>query len=154
VGNNTITLQVGGALELVLRQPEPQGEVYVTVQYEQFTVKAKGDHMAYTLPIDKYISVQVAYVDAHGNPAVVDGDVTWASSDDSTVTVAVDPTDSTKCKVTPVGPAGTAQVTATADADLGEGTRELITLLDLVLVAGEAVAGTISIVGDPQPMSA
>ena len=49
------------------------------------------------------------------------------------------------------GETGTAQITATADADLGEGVRELITLLDVNVVAGEAVAGTISVVGSAQP---
>jgi hypothetical protein len=42
---------------------------------------------------------------------------------------------------------------ATADADLGDGVRELNTLLDVTLVAGEAVTGTINVVGDPQPIT-
>ena len=108
--------------------------------------------MAYTLPIDKFIEVQVAYVDAKGNPAVVDGDVTWASSNTAVLKVTVDPDDSTIATVTPQGALSAAQVVATADADLGAGVKQLITTLDINMVSGEAVAGTISVVGDPQPI--
>jgi len=108
--------------------------------------------MAFTLPVDNFIVVQVAYVDAHGNPATVDGDVVWASSDESVATAVVDADDSTMCTITALSATGTSQVTATADADLGTGVRQLITLLDLVVVAGEAVAGQITVVTTPQPV--
>jgi hypothetical protein len=48
---------------------------------------------------------------------------------------------------------GDVQVTATADADLGDGIREIITLLDLNVVSGEAVAGTINVIGTPEPIA-
>jgi hypothetical protein len=48
---------------------------------------------------------------------------------------------------------GQAQVTATCDADLGDGVRELITLCDIEVVGGEAVAGTIQPVGEPDPLA-
>jgi hypothetical protein len=146
-----ISLQIGGSLTLYL-SPPPLGQVIVTARYDGFSVIAKGKHMAYTLPVDHMINVQVAYVDAHGNPAAVDGAVVWASSDDTMATVAVDDTDSTKCAITPVGKVGSAQVTATADVDMGAGVQNLITTLDLTLVAGEAVAGVINVVGDPVPI--
>jgi len=151
---NTITLQIGGSLDLVLRAPPPEIEIetYVTTYYGGLIFTAKGDRMAYTLPVDKMITVQVAYVDAQGNPATVDGDVTWASSNAQVAIAEVSGDDSTICAITPVGATGTSQITATADADLGTGTRELITILDLSCVAGEAVAGTINVVGDPQPI--
>jgi len=151
MATNTITLQIGGALDLILRQPEPEIETIVTVRYQGFTAKAKGNQMAYTLGNDHFIEVKVAYVDAAGNPAVVDGAPVWSSSDPSVLAVDVDAADAFSAKVTPAGPARTAQVKVSADADLGTGTRELITLLDVEVVAGEAVAGTISVVGDPQP---
>src|SRR5262245_18612698 len=43
--------------------------------------------MTYMLPTDKQIHVAVSYAHAKGNPAEVDGDVTWASSDDTVATV-------------------------------------------------------------------
>lgn len=149
--SGSISLILGGSLELILRPPPPDIVSKVTVRMGSWTATSWGPHMAYTLPSGMKTEVAVAYVDGHGNPATVDGDVTWASSNDTLVTVEVNSADSTRCMVTTAGPLGTSQVTATADADLGNGTRSLVTLLDFTVVAGEAVAGTISPVGDPTP---
>jgi hypothetical protein len=146
----TVQFQLGGTLKFLVE--EPAGYVLVTLQYGQFSVTAKGNHMAYTLPNTHEVQVQVAYVDAKGNPATIDGDVTWGSSDNNIATVTVD-ADTTRCKVTPAANIGNVQITATADADLGEGTRELITTMDVTVVAGEAVAGTITPAGAPTPIS-
>jgi hypothetical protein len=142
----------GCCLWLLLEQLCHRVYAKVTVRYEGFTATARGNKMAYTLPIDKFIEVQIAYVDSHGNPAVIDGSVSWASSNPAALAVTVDPNDSTQATVTPQGALSSAQVVATADADLGAGIRQIITTLDITLVAGEAVAGTISVVGDPQPI--
>lgn len=153
MGNNTITMAISGAVELILKKkPKKKIKCIVTVRYRDFTATAKGTHMAYTMPVDTYIVVQVAYVDAHGNPATVDGAVAWNSSNDTVATVAVDAQDSTKCTVTSAGAIGSTQVTATADADLGQGVRELTTLLDITTIAGEAVAGTINVLSPPTPV--
>jgi hypothetical protein len=106
----------------------------------------------YTLPVDHKIKVQVSYVDAHGNQAAVDGPVAWASSDEERLTAAVDPKDSTICEAIPVGPIGQAQLTATADVDIGAGVKPLITIFAISLVAGEAVSGGIQPIGDPEPI--
>ena len=105
----------------------------------------------YTMPIKYQVEVQVSYVDAAGNPAVVDGPVTWSSSDTTVVTVNTDTADSSKCTVQSLMKVGQAQVLATADADLGTGTRNLVTTMDITIVAGEAVAGTIQPVGEAAP---
>jgi len=151
--SGTLTLQIGGSIELLLRPPPIEGAVFVTARYGNFTVKAKGTNMAYNLPVDMCVDCQVAYEDSHGNPAKVDGDVTWTSSDETIATVIVNTTDSTSCTINAVGALGNAQVTATADADLGSGTRNIITLLDITAVAGEAVAGTITITGEARPVT-
>jgi hypothetical protein len=83
----------------------------------------------------------------------VDGAVVWQTSDPAIATLSVDISDSTIVVVTPVGPAGQIQVTATADADLGQGVKNLITVCDIEVVAGEAVAGTIQPLGAPQPIT-
>jgi hypothetical protein len=147
-----ITLSFGNTLKIMEVSEEPQGYSEITIVFDRFIIKAKGDVM-YTLPVDKLVNMKVAYVDAGGNPATVDGAVSWQSSDDNIVTVAVDSGDSTMCRVTPVGATGQVQVTATADADLGTGVRQLITVCDITVVAGEAVAGTIEPVGEPQPIA-
>jgi hypothetical protein len=148
---NTITLQIGGSLALLLQPAPAIGHVIVTAHFGQFTATGVGD-MAYTLPVGMLVTAQVAYVDAGGNPAVIDGAVTWASSNDTVATAVVDSGDSTICTVSAPGAVGSAQITATADADLGAGVKTLVTLLDITVVAGEAVAGTISITGTPQPI--
>ena len=97
--------------------------------------------------------MEVAYVDADNNPATVDGAVTWASSNEAIATVvSIGPT-AAMIAATRGGSLGTAQITATADADLGSGTRELLTTFDVTVVAGEAVSGTISPTGAPTPIA-
>ena len=133
-----------------VEEPSPILAV-LTITYQRFTITAKGDRFMFTLPVDDAVKMQVTYVDAEGNPAKVDGPITWASSDETLAEVEVDSVDSSIVTVTPVGPTGQVQITAAADADLGAGVRELITVCDISLVAGEAVAGTIQPVGEPFP---
>jgi hypothetical protein len=144
----TVEFNLGGTLRFLV---EEDIAALVTLNYGNFTITARGDKMAYTLPIDYAVKAHVSYVDRAGNPAVVDGDVAWASSDESIVTVQVDASDSSNVTIGAMSKIGQAQVSATADADLGTGTREIITLMDVSVVAGEAVAGTISPVGDAIP---
>lgn len=102
----------------------------------------------FTLPDDKTASAAVAYVDAKGNPAKVDGTPVWSSSDDTILTVTPS-SDGLTAEVTPVGPLGTAQVKVEADADLGAGVVPLISLADVEVVAGQAVAGNVSLSLNP-----
>jgi Bacterial Ig-like domain (group 2) len=139
------------ALQIV-SAPPPAPMQRITVIYAGLTLTVKGDYVMYTLPVDHLVRMQVAYVDAAGHPATVDGDVVWNSSNPSIAAVDVDDADSTIVTVTPAGALGQVQITATADADLGQGVRQLITTADVEVVAGEAVAGTISPVGAPEPI--
>ena len=122
------------------------------------TTHTGANTMAYTLPADKQVQLQIGYVDANGNPATIDGVVTWESSDEEIA--SIEPLEATP-QGTPEGgvvtlvpgtKVGNCQVTARADADLGEGLRELVTLLDVTVVGGEAVTGTITPVGEPTPL--
>ena len=140
-----------GTFQLLVRELETLIAI-TTLTFDNFTVTTKGNEMAYTLPVDKQVRVKVAYVDSHGNPATIDGDVTWGTSDPSVAEVTADPDDSFEAVVRPAGATGQAQVVARCDADLGSGTRELNTLMDVTVVAGEAIAGTISPVGDAEPV--
>lgn len=138
----------------VIQEPGPVGQQFVSVRFENFTIKTQGGHVMYTLPADHIVQMQVSYTDAAGNPAEIDGAVTWTSSDEAVLMVEPDAGDDTICTVRPAGPAGNAQVVATCDADLGTGTRELITTADISVVAGEAVAGTIQPVDEATPAEA
>lgn len=75
--------------------------------------------------------------DRHGNPAPVDGVPVWSVSDDSLLTVTPSE-DGLRATVQAVGPVGTGQVVVKADADLGEGFKEIIGTADVDIVAGEA----------------
>jgi hypothetical protein len=149
---NTLQFQLGGTLKFLIDEPASRPGARITIRYDGLTLTAWGDGMAYKLPNDKMIAVQVAYVDSKGNPAQVDGDVSWDTSDANIAIVESNAGDSMQAVVTPVGPIGQVQITATADADLGSGVRELITTMDVEIVAGEAIAGTITPVGEPQPI--
>jgi hypothetical protein len=150
---NTIQFQLGGTLKFVSDESASRSGARMTIRYRGFTLTAWGDGMAYKLPNDHQISVQVAYIDSHGNPAAIDGDVTWDTSDSNIATVETNSGDTTMATIIPNGAVGQVQVTCTADADLGEGIREIITTMDVDIVAGEAVAGTITPVGPPVPIS-
>ena len=111
----------------------------------------------YTLPADKQVRLQIQYVDANGNPAKVDGAVTWSSSDEDIARceprapLHEDVPEGGAVMLIPGTKVGECQVSARADADLGEGMRELVSLLDVTVVGGEAVAGNITPVGEAVP---
>ena len=107
----------------------------------------------YVLPIDHHVKMQVGYVDVAGNPATVDNAPAWTTSDSTLVALTVDGADPTIVDVVPQGPLGQVQVTATVDADLGEGVRNIITTIDISLQGGEAVSGTIQPVGPAEPLA-
>ncbi|MBR0879102.1 hypothetical protein ACVMGC_004766 [Bradyrhizobium barranii subsp. barranii] len=136
----------------IVSAPPPEGHALLTIAFNRFVITAEGTFVMYTLPVDHAVRMQVGYVDAAGNPATVDGAVSWATSNPDLAQVEVDSQDSTICRVVPVAELGQVQITATADADLGSGVRELITVCDITIVAGEAVTGTIQPVGEPEPI--
>lgn len=98
----------------------------------------------FKLPIGLLAAAAIAFVDAKGNAAIVDGVPVWKSSDESVATVVASE-DGLSATITPIGPIGTAQISVEADADLGEGVKPVITLVDLEVVGGEAVAGKVSL---------
>jgi hypothetical protein len=142
----SVNFTLGGTLRFVAEE----GDVFFTIRCRDFVVTARGKDMAYTLASGMQVHVKVSYIDAAGNPAVVDGEVAWSSSNPSIATVAPEGADSAVVRA--AGPTGQVQITATADADLGDGTREIVTPMDVSVAAGEAVAGTIEPVGGAEPV--
>lgn len=144
-----VEIWFGNALRITELPAPSSGKQLITTQFGNFTLTSQGDHVMYTLPVDHSVLMQVAYVDARGNPATIDGEIAWESSDEAIITIEVDSQDTTLCRATPKGEIGQAQITATVDADLGDGVRELVTLCDIEVIGGEAVAGRIQPLGDP-----
>src|SRR5262245_57486950 len=149
---NQLEISFGTPLRIIVANEDQPAtiEPWLTIWFDGFAVTAKGTRIMYTLPVDHFVKMKVSYKDAAGNPATVDGPVTWSSSDSTIATVVADTADDKQCKVTPLK-LGQVQVVARADADLGQGVRDLITTSDIEVVAGEAVAGTIEPVGVPEP---
>jgi hypothetical protein len=150
---NELRLEIVFANPLLLAQAPPAPAAIrarLTVRMDQFTFT--GENLMYTLPVDHTVQMQVSYVDAAGNPATVDSEVTWTSSDDSIAAIEVDSGDSTMVRIVPAT-VGQVQISASCDADIGTGVRELITIADISVVGGEAVAGSIQPVGEPEPVT-
>ena len=93
------------------------------------------------LPDDKTVSASVAFTDAKGKPAKVDGIPIWASDNEDAATVAA-ADDGMSAVVTPgtlVGPEPwTANITVTADADLGAGVVAIIGTGSVTVTGGAA----------------
>jgi hypothetical protein len=152
---NELRLEIVFTNPLLIAETElPQpGSQLLAISHQGFIIRIEGDHVMYVLPVDHQVTMEVSYVDASGNPVKVDGAVAWVSSDPAIAGVVVDAEDSAICSVVPNGPVGQVQITATADADLGAGVRSLVTVADIEVVAGEAVAGTIQPLGEAQPIA-
>lgn len=89
------------------------------------------------------VNLKVAFADKAGNAAAVDGAPVWTSSDETVLTVAA-ATDGLSAVATATGKLGTAQVSVSADADLGSGTTTLTGTLDVTVLAGSAVSAVVS----------
>ena len=103
------------------------------------THKQRSADMALILTDVQKVTLSVSFVDAKGNPATVDGAPVWSVSDANVLSVTA-AADGLSADVLTVGPLGTAQVSVTADADLGEGVKSLVGTLDVQVVGSEAVA--------------
>ena len=145
-------------LGLVVLDTEPKPHVlpvavWVSSTTGGVTIRAKGPNMSYTLPNDLQVLLKVQYVDSKGHPAKVDGDPEWQSSDPGIAVITPTPGNPFLATLSAGGTLGNAQVTVTADADMGEGVRALTCFLDVTIIGGEAVAGVISPASDPAPPS-
>lgn len=104
--------------------------------------------MAFILSDIQKVALSITPVDGAGNPAPVEG-VVWASSNEAVLTV-VAAEDGLSAVVTAVGPLGQAQVSVKADAQIGEGVVELTGVLDVDVVASQAVSLAVT-AGTPEP---
>lgn len=104
--------------------------------------------MATILKDDQQVTASVEYVDRRGHPADVDEAPSWSSSDETILTVTPDP-DGMSALIVAAGGIGSAQITVTADADLGDGVKPLTAVGDFEVLAGEAFAGNF-VVGTPE----
>ncbi len=108
---------------------------------------------ALVLTDSQQVDVEVTgAVDKKGNPAQLDGNVTFASSDTSKLTVTVDPSNANKATLVAVGPltdsGSPVVVSIDGDGKLGDGVSPIHDEISIVIAAGDAV-GFNTTVGTP-----
>ncbi len=101
-----------------------------------------GSDLMIGMTTEEKVPVQVAFTTKHGKPATVDGKPIWASTDESVATVTGVSEDGLTAFVESAGP-GVCQVTCKADADLGEGVREITLTAGVEVRDAEAEGGEI-----------
>lgn len=93
---------------------------------------------ALTLTDSQDCPLSVAFVDKKGQAAPVDGAAQWLTSNSEVIALAP-ADDGLSCVISAVGPLGTATVSVTADADLGDGVTSISGSVDVTVIAGAAV---------------
>lgn len=91
----------------------------------------------YQLTDGQKSSVSVEFLSAGGNPAKVDGKPTWTVSNPDILDLSVSD-DGMTATFKAKGPLGSCFLNLTADADLGEGVKNITGQSEVVVVAGEA----------------
>jgi hypothetical protein len=99
--------------------------------------------MSLVMTDTQQFTASVSFVDAKGNPAQVDGAPSWSVSDPTILSITPS-SDGLSAEVSAIGVLGTSQVSVSADADLGAGVTNIVGVLDVQVVAGQAVAANIS----------
>lgn len=92
------------------------------------------------ISVDQQARIRLAVTDRGGNPAKIDGVPDWASSDPGVMTVTADANDPMVALCVPFDDAADllVDVTATVDADLGDGMQQLVGVLNWAITGGSA----------------
>lgn len=95
------------------------------------------DQMKQIIKATEEFDVSLAFQDSLGNPAQVEGVPTWENSNETAIMLTV-AENGLSATVSAIGTPGTGQISVTADADLGEGTTNIVGTLDVEVLSGEA----------------
>lgn len=115
---------------------KPIGEATTVEFYTEIDGQLiKVDEM--NLKVTQQVKLNVSFKDDKGNLAPVEGVPVWSATAPALVEL-LPAGDGKSCVVKPVGPVGDLQVQVNADADLGEGVKDIMGFMDLTLLAGEA----------------
>ncbi len=112
-------------------------EFYVTIDGK----KTRRSDMF--LKVSQKLPITLAIKDIKGNAAKVDGAPKWAVTDEALASLVV-AEDGMSAELTPSGAVGAFKVQVLADADLGEGIKEIVGELSVELVAGDAAVVELS----------
>ena len=94
-----------------------------------------------TLTTEEQVLLHAQPVTAAGNPAGIDGSVTWTVTDPALVTLIPN---GFECLVVTSGPLGAATITAEGDADLGAGVSLIQGTFQVEVIAPAAASITIT----------
>lgn len=125
----------------------------VVLTLDPYVVQFEGAHFMADIPIDRTATAEIMPVDAAGNPSQIEaGTAVWSSSDEAVATVAADPANELKAKITMVGPVSVAaQIKMECDADRGAGVVPVVFIGDINGIAGNTVGGVMNITIDEAP---
>ena len=145
-----LCLDVDWVKQRLCIQEAPEARARFRVTIDEITME--GENMATTMTDVQHADAAIKYQTAAGNPAKVDGVPVWASSDESAISVTP-AADGFSARIDSVGGLGKFQVTVKADADMGEGVKELTSVLDIEVIASEAAQGAFEVaVYDNEPV--
>ena len=130
--------RIGGVAEKVV--------FFVTIDGQ----KRKVDQMF--LKVTQMLPISVAFTDAAGNAAIVDGVPQWAVTSPDLGDIKASE-DGLSAVFVPKGPVGKCVVQVKADADLSGGVKELVGELTIELIGGDAVSAIIT-PGEPTEKAA
>jgi hypothetical protein len=150
--NLNVTLAGGLTLNLVQQPlPAPQGKIFLAVMVDGITVIGDANTMDTKIPEGKRIKLEVRPSDVSGNPAPIDGNVTWTSADDTLLQVIPDAASANQTQAWVQNAAGGAlgptQIQISADADMGTGITTITQAVDFEAVAGQAATFGVDQIG-------
>jgi hypothetical protein len=114
-----------------------------TYIFKGVSFTAKGDNMALVIKdtdVPGTVNVSIAFVDAKGKPATVDGVPTWAASDPTIIDSVTPAADGMSAVLHVLDNIGASQLTVTADVDMGSGVNSQDFVDTVSVIAGDAVA--------------
>jgi hypothetical protein len=135
---------------LSLHETKTKAKPHLRLKVSTCGVTFTGTNMAFQLPDDKTATLTVSASDAAGVPAKYDGKPIFEVSD-STILVLTESEDGFSATIAPANPVviGSATVSVTIDADLGEGVTAVVGTLDVEVVGGQATSVAINAVINP-----
>lgn len=140
---------VSGTLEFQIEDEIPPARLIFNIT--QAGITYFDIHML-ALPNDHKVTASIQPIDAKGNPAAIDGLAAWTSSNPNIAALQNISADSLSADIVPATNVGSCQINVQADADLGSGITNITGILDVQVVAGQAVGFTIQ-TSPPVPLS-
>ncbi len=131
--------EIIGLLNDVWEEVRPRTAARIVFDAQVEGQPREEDVTMLTLTDIQRCALTIRPVDARGNPAPVEGAPTWGLSDPALLDLQV-AADGLSATVLARGPLGTGQVRVDADADLGAGVQTITGLLDVEVVASQAVS--------------